>query len=269
MEIFSTHLRLLYSTLRGGKHTTWCNYFSTKFISLASVAGGSKHPLVTLAKDWATFGLSSEIVLGLCTAAADAQGRTDPALTADSEFEDVCHYEADFENTCEVLGVNYSLQEAEYAFCRALMLTPRAGSFERGIVQNLNKEMAGLYLAPGAFAKAASMVSDVPSMLAEWIEKGWTPTIPRTAPVSMIQIVRSLAIFAKAHVGLEDHDSAEKILSLCTWAAGKYLHNLRNTLAKIEAQTDYARYLVSRGRREEAGVFERTIDMKLKEYTLD
>lgn len=230
--------------------------FLQQINALASLHGGSMHPLALCTKTLlALEHITPEVVEEVGTIRTNMNSDPDPSTL------EVNH----FILKCEVRGIRYPLDEAEQTYCdiynrRILEEDPRAP------LQFLSVRMAELYLKHHRYAQAASVVSDAPAQLQEFIENGWKYTLPRTTPLSMLGIVWRLRVLAQALAGQEEHHLADSTFQLCLEAAGNYLPE--NDAVRMQAQKAYSKYLLSQNRFAEVSEIEKMLDLQLALYKL-
>ena len=185
--------------------------------NLAVIHGGARHPMGLLVEDWLKFGLTPELMLGIIRAQTNAQ--VDFDLVPDHLIYEARPVDAmEFQMSCEFLGTRYSIQEAEYVFFRCRVdaeswnqkFLRRYNNFENRYKYQFDSlEMARFYLLHRKHVDAAAMLSDAPDHLAEWIEKGYEATNPRTAPLSIMGVIWHLAALGETYAGLQQYESAD------------------------------------------------------------
>ena len=256
-SIFCTFVNaIIYAHKRNAQDVT--RLFLQQLTGLAIVAGGTTHPLVLLAKDWLSCGVTPELAIGL--------NRACFITTFDDSYLDFLM----FMFKCEVLEADYSLQEACYTYRQLTSALDFSKDDDREKFQTLNAYMARLYLWNHQYAEALELVSDAPDDLAIWIETaGWENNSARIAHISITMLVLRLTCLAQALAGLGKDDSADAIFRSCMFATQRLNNPQHHTTVKIEAQRAYSAYLLGRGTRGDAEVIERAIDMQLQDYVLD
>ena len=175
-----------------------------------------------------------------------------------------------FSISCEVLGSEYSVQEAYHTCQRLVDIVPSPGYGSRELLQGLSAYMARIYLWNNHFVEAANLVCDGPDDLAEWIEEGWRATAPRTAPISVTHLVGRLTCLAEALAGQGKDESADAMFQLSVFAEQRRHKSEQEHYAAemVDVQPAYSVFLRSRGQDGDAEVVECEIDSMLKKYML-
>ena len=226
---------------------------------LAAASGGAMHPLAVVARNLLALGITPELVDRL--AEAELKLWSSRQSCSKSQIESLL-----FQSKCDCLSTSFALQEAERTY-RYLTSPYRTSDDDERLQRQMNSAMmAEVYLAYHQFVDAACVLSDAPDQLAEWVEKGWRPTTPTTAPLSMDGIVWRLFLLAQALAGQGKHESADASFQSSISAGQKYYPPDYPIL--IRAQKAYAAYLDSRNRKREAQETRRVVDSGLQMYML-
>ena len=238
--------------------------FLKQIAALATTSFGPRHPFSVWARNILVMGINPALTEKLYMAEMNAV--CSAGFTSRERVENGL-----FQLKCDCLGTGYHLHEAEQNYRDLVDRTSTLSEFpglenRRYQYQVLSVNMAELYLQHQSFSKAASVLSDAPADLEEFISKGWAPTFPATAPLSMIMIIRRLYVLGQALAAQGDHEPADAAFKLAVSAGLKYLDPEHHIC--ISAQKAYSEYLSSQNRKEEADEIEQIVDLRLDMYKL-
>lgn len=148
--------------------------FLTQIIHLAKIVFGAEDPTFIVCRNLLAVGVDAHL---LAKAALMEFSLPWPDTVP-------AHMKCDPSPKTELLGATLPLREGEKGF-----QSIQWQNLNRYSVQALTSAWGEFYLEHQCYPQAAEVVSDASDHWEEWLENGWTVTVPTRAPLSMLLIV--------------------------------------------------------------------------------